>query len=190
MERIDTQSLRVRPARTPHCAWLVTLALVAALLAVPVGAGAQTFTKFAGTYRIESWRALQKRKIYQFFYLAPDGQFLLAADWPGKERSQFVGTWSVDKGVVTLRGQGHVHTNEGSWNTPFHRNYRIEMEGGGFVLSPAPVKNHYGMMGWPQYYRYYRRQPAPNLPGVPLPATEPAMAKHIAQLLSQVKQIH
>lgn len=190
----------VRPWRALHRApraglaakWLPAALLAGLLALLPVwapAAFAQMPNKYAGTYRIESWHALQARTIYQFFYLAPDGQFLLAAEWPGKEQSQFVGTWSVAKNVVTLRGQGHVHTDEGSWDTTFHRAYRVELMNGGFVLDPVPAKNHYGLMGWPEYYRFYRREPAPNLPSVKLPDTEPAMAQHIAQLLSKVTSL-
>jgi hypothetical protein len=174
----------LRPLRRAvrRAAPLLCALLGCVLLALPARADAPQ--KFAGTYRIQDWRALQARGLYHFFYLAPDGHFLLAAEWPGKERSQFAGTWDAQDGTISLDGQGHVETNEGSWSTTFHRTYQLQMEGAGFVLAPEPQKNRYGLMGWPQYYRFYRRAPAPNLPGVPLPGDEAAMARHIAELLA------
>jgi hypothetical protein len=167
---------------------LLLAALLALLLpAVAAPARADAPDKYAGTYRIESWRELQARRLYHFFYLAPDGHFLLGADWPGHERSQFVGTWSVEGDVLVLRGQGHVTTNEGAWDAAFERSYRIQLQGAGFVLAPEPQKNRYGLMGWPQYYRFFRRAPAPNLPEAKLPEDAQAMAAYIAAALAKQK---
>jgi len=162
-------------------------ALLAALLAF-AGLPAQAQdapAKFAGTYRIEGWRALEAQGLHHFFYLQADGHFLLAAQWPGHETSQFVGTWRETDGALELAGRGHVDTNEGNWRTEFRRRYRIEVAAGGIVLRPEPVKNRFGMMGWPQAYTFYRPQPAPNLPGVKLPEDPAAMAKTIAAALAK-----
>ncbi|HKI99428.1 MAG TPA: hypothetical protein VKB51_13225 [bacterium] len=197
MERLCPLSAPARPASLVLHPLRATLAralpalLLAAVLLAPLVAStparAETPDRLVGTYRIQSWDALESRGLYHFFYLAPDGHFLLAAEWPGKERSHFVGTWDVNGDVVTLTGRGHVKTNEGTWDTPFQRKYRIQLEGGGFVIAPEPQKNRYGLMGWPQYYRFYRREPAPNLPDVKLPADPAAMAKYIDDLLAQQK---
>jgi hypothetical protein len=173
-----------RAARVALPAALQLAALAALLLPAGLPARADAPDRYAGTYRIESWRELEARGLHHFFYLQPDGHFLLAAEWPGNEHSQFVGTWSVTADRLYLNGQGRVDTNQGAWRTEFHRTYRIRVEPGGFVLAPEPQKNRYGLLGWPQDYRYYRRQPAPNLPGVALPADAGAMAAHIAALLA------
>jgi hypothetical protein len=144
--------------------------------------------KYAGTYRIDGWRDLEARGLYHFFYLAPDGRFLLAAEWPGKERSLFVGTWSIEEDRLALAGAGHVETNQGAWRSAFERSYRIQVEAGGFVLAPEPVKNHYGLLGWPQAYRYFRRQPAPNLPQLKLPDDPAALERYIGEQIGKQKQ--
>lgn len=168
------------PARVLLAALLVALIAGAAL---PAAAQGQAPDKFAGTYRIEGWRALEARGMHQFFYLHPDGRFLLAASWPGNERSRFVGTWSVTEDRMYLNGSGSVETNQGDWQTGFQRTYRIRVAESGFVLQPEPRKNRYGLLGWPNAFRYHRRQPAPNLPDVELPEDAEAMGRHIAGLL-------
>ena len=174
---------RSRPAAAP---WLLGAALLA-LAAVTAAASvrAAPTDKYGGTYRIQDWRALEARNIHHFFYLQPDGRFLLAAEWPGNERSLFVGTWSVADDRLYLVGSGSVDTNQGAWRTDFQRTFRIQVEDEGFVLRPEPVKNRYGLLGWPQAFRFHRRQPTPNLPGRALPADAEAMARQIADLLAQ-----
>jgi len=150
-------------------------------------AAADVPDRYAGTYRIEGWRELEGRELYHFFYLQPDGRFLLGAEWPGKEQSLFVGTWSVADDRLYLNGAGRVQTNQGAWRTDFERTYRIRVDPAGFMLEPEPRKNRYGLLGWPQAYRFFRRQPAPNLPGTKLPTDPAALARRIAALLAGEK---
>ncbi len=175
-------------ARAAALCLALPLALLLALVTRPAPlAGADVPDRYAGTYRIEGWRELEARDLHHFFYLQPDGHFLLGAEWPGKEQSLFVGTWSVADDRLTLTGAGHVQTHQGAWRTSFERTYRIRVEPTGFVLEPEPQKNRYGLLGWPQTYTFYRRQPAPNLPGAKLPADSAALAQHIAALLAEQK---
>jgi hypothetical protein len=140
--------------------------------------------KYAGTYRIESWQSLEASGIHQFFYLHPSGVFVLAAEWPGNESSRFVGEWSVNGDRLYLEGRGDVKTYQGAWRTPFTRTYRISVLPNGFQLSPVLGKNRYGLMGWPEPYRYYRPQPAPNLPGAKIPAEADALLAWIKARLA------
>lgn len=141
--------------------------------------------RYAGTFRIESWRELEARGLFHFFYLHPSGHFLLAAEWPGHERSHFAGTWSVAGGRLHLTGRGAVVTNQGAWRTAFRREYRITVQDRGYRLAPLPEKNRYGLLGWPNAFQFFRRQPVPNLPGRPLPAQEDAIEAHIQALLAE-----
>lgn len=145
--------------------------------------------KYAGTYRISGWEALASRTLHHFFYLHPDGRFLLAGEWPGNEHSRFAGAWSVSGDRLYLNGQGEVNTNQGAWRAEFSRTFRIRVEGAEFVLNPEPAKNRYGLMGWPNAFRFYRRQPAPNLPGVALPADAAGMAQYIAKFLAAQERL-
>jgi len=187
---LQSETARAEEQAPPHprCTRVAALALGLwlAVVALPGARAAEANPpeKYAGTYRIEGWRALQERHLYHFFYLQPDGRFLLAAEWPGNERSQFVGTWSVADDRLYLNGQGRVDTNQGRWSTAFERTYRIRIDPTGFVLQPEPRKNRYGLLGWPQAFRYLRAQPAPNLPGLALPDAPDAMATYIAKRLA------
>lgn len=175
---------RSRPAvRTVLCRVLACV-LVALPLLGPVGAAqVQAPAKYAGTYRIADWRKLEARGLHHFFYLHPDGRFLLAASWPGNEHSRFAGTWSVTGDRLHLNGRGRVETNQGDWQTAFQRTYRIRVGERGFVLKPEPQKNRYGLLGWPDSFHFHRRLPAPNLPDVELPRDPAALGAHIEALL-------
>lgn len=190
-----------RPAGRPHtvrtgCSpgtsrrLLMCMLVALALLAVPAPgrpALAEAPAKYVGTYRIEDWRALEKRGLHHFFYLHADGRFLLAASWPGHERSQFVGTWSVTEDRLHLNGAGQVSTNQGDWRTEFSRTYRIRLADAVFVLEPEPKKNRYGLLGWPNAFRFHRHQPDPNLPDLELPGDAQAMGERIAAMLEPRK---
>jgi hypothetical protein len=184
------ERLRAVPGGRPlgarrRAAWRALLpVLLLGVLLAGAPARADAPDKFAGTYRIDGWRDTEGRGLYHFFYLQPDGHFLLAAEWPGNERSQFVGAWSVADDRLYLNGKGRVETNQGAWRTAFSRTYRIRVAATGFLLQPEPRKNRYGLLGWPQPYHYYRRQPAPSLPGRKLPQDAAAMAELIASLLA------
>jgi len=151
------------------------LVLGGAAPAEPVAAQAAeaaTPPKFAGTYRIEPWRELEARGLYHFFYLQPGGSFLLGAEWPGKETSRAAGTWTVSGDLLSLTGRVHVQTNQGSWRTAFRRTYRISVAPEGIRLKPILEKNRYGLLGWPNAYRFHRTAVDPNLPGGGIP-TDP-----------------
>ena len=89
----------------------------------------------------------------------------------------------VSPSVVNIEVTGHPPARRRGGGAPD----AVRGSGSGFVLAPEPQKNRYGLMGWPQYYRFFRRAPAPNLPGVALPENEAAMAQHIAGLLAGKK---
>lgn len=139
-------------------------------------------SKFSGTYRIQSWRDLEKSRVYQYFYLHPQGKFLLAAEWPGNESSRFVGRWSVSGDFLSLRGKGWVNTNQGKWNAAYQRTFKIESLPTGIRLVPQPEKNRFGLMGWPDPFVFYRNNPVSNLPGVNLPADEAGTLALITKL--------
>lgn len=138
--------------------------------------------KFAGTYRIENWQALQAQELYHFFYLHRSGKFLLAAEWPGVETSRAVGAWYVAGGRLHLGGRTRVETNQGSWQVPYQRTFVISVGDHGFRLKPVPEKNRFGLLGWPDAYVYYRDQPAPNLPSGEMPTTTEGMLQRIETL--------
>ncbi|NIR97065.1 MAG: hypothetical protein GWO03_03045, partial [Gammaproteobacteria bacterium] len=50
------------------------------------------------------------------------------------------------------------------------------------MLEPEPLKNRYGLMGWPNPFLFHRSRPAPNLPGQALPTDPEAMLRHIERL--------
>lgn len=167
---------------------MVLAGMLAVLAAAPAAAeGSATPHKYAGTYRIEGWHDLQANGLYHFFYLHPNGHFLLAGEWPKNERSHFVGTWTVSGDKLYLSGRGAVDTNQGAWRADFSRTFRIRVGQGGFVLEPEPAKNRFGLMGWPNAYHFYRSQPVPNLPGVTLPADADGLARYIAKLEQRLR---
>lgn len=153
--------------------------------AAPRPAAAAPPAALAGTYRIENWQALQERGLYHFFYLHPQGRFLLAAAWPGHETSRFAGTWRVRNGRLSLRGRGWVETNQGDWRTDFARAFRVRRDGGTVRLEPVPRKNRYGLMGWPDAFVRHSADPAPNLPRGDLPADAAALLERIRALLGE-----
>lgn len=168
---------------------LPVFALLAAGLLLVGGQGdaraqgaADVPNKYAGTYRIETWQSLQSSGMHHFFYLHPGGGFLLGAEWPGNESSTISGTWSVSGNLLYLNGKADVRTNQGNWVTVFQRTFKVHVGENGFRLVPLPEKNRFGMMGWPNAFEYFRRDPAPNLPGRKLPATEAGMAELLATL--------
>jgi hypothetical protein len=108
--------------------------------------------RFAGDYRIDTWRSLERRGILHVFQLNEDGAFLVGAEWPDHERSRFTGTWSFSGGRIVLRGEGEVWTNQGSWQTPFLRAYAVDERESGIRLIPVPEKNRYGLVGWPNAF--------------------------------------
>jgi len=156
-------------------------ALVALILAVPGVSLAQN--KYAGTYRIEGWEDLEHKQIYHFFYLHPEGVFLLAGEWPGNESSRFQGEWKVEGDQLTLTGKGRVKTNQGAWSTNFSRVFRIVVRSEGFQLVPVLEKNRFGLMGWPNPFQYYRPRPAVNLPKAEFPSEEAGLLEWINKRL-------
>ncbi len=155
------------------------LLLFLALEAAALGA---TPPKYAGTYRIESWRGMEAKQLFHFFYLHPGGGFLLGAEWPGNETSRAAGTWRTSGDLLTLGGTVRVSTNQGKWRVPFRRTYRITVFSEGIRLTPIPEKNRYGLLGWPNSYTFHRTSPAPNLPGGGIPAD----AKGIRELIERM----
>ncbi len=138
--------------------------------------------KFSGTYRIEGWRDFQEKGLYHFFYLHPGGYFYLAAEWGGRENSRFAGTWNFTGDRIYLTGRGEVETNQGNWKVPFHRSFVVQVHDMGYRIVPKPEKNRYGLMGWPNAFRFYRRNPEPNLPAGKLPADKAALLEKILAL--------
>lgn len=138
--------------------------------------------KFAGGYRIAGWRGLEAKGFFHFFYLHPNGGFLLGAEWPGRETGRAAGSWSGDGERITLVGKARVETNQGSWRVDFSRTYRVTVDENGIGLRPVPRKNRYGLLGWPNAYYFHRRRPSPNLPMGDIPADERNIAVMIAAL--------
>ena len=153
-------------------------ALLALLLVLPQQGLAQE--KFSGTYRIEGWEALEKQALRHFFYLHPEGVFLLAAEWPGNETSRIVGNWSVAGTRMSLAGKGEVKTNQGNWTVTYLRTFDILVTERGFRLKPIPEKNRFGLMGWPNQFVFYRPRPDVNLEQAEFPEDE-------SQLLAWIK---
>jgi len=184
---------RPRPCAGRAAVTLPALLLAAALLATPSARGAEAASgpeapptaaasKFAGTYRIADWQAMEARGLYHFFYLHPAGAFLLAAEWPQRETSQAVGRWRVSGDLLSLTGTVRVRTNQGGWEVAFARAFHIRLDRRGFRLEPVPEKNRYGLLGWPDAFVFHRPGPAPNLPGRDLPAGEDALLALIRKL--------
>ncbi|MCH8882439.1 MAG: hypothetical protein IIA41_02955 [SAR324 cluster bacterium] len=80
--------------------------LAALLLAVPIlslaastaAAAEEDSDRYAGTYKIDDWRSLEKKSISHMFVLERDGRFLLGAQWSDKEENYFFGTWTLADG--------------------------------------------------------------------------------------------
>ncbi len=145
-------------------------------------ATAQAGDKFAGTYKIENWAQLEKQGLYHFFYLHRSGRFLLAGHWADNESSRIAGRWRVEGERLVLRGQAHVNTNQGNWQVPFERVFRIDVGAGVYTLRPRLDKNRYGLLGWPNPFIFYRPQLVPNLPGAKLPTDEQVLLALIDRL--------
>ena len=175
-----------RAFRRPLPIALPALALLLPLLLLPPpgqAASPPLRDKFAGTYRIEGHRTLEQRGMFHFFYLHRDGRFVLAAEWPAHESTRIGGTWRVDGTWIVLLGTAHVRTNQGDWEVPFDRRYRVATQSTGFRLTPLPEKNRYGLLGWPNPFHFDRVTPMPNLPGDLLPRDE-------AGLLALSERLH
>ncbi|MBI4082295.1 MAG: hypothetical protein HY423_06755 [Candidatus Lambdaproteobacteria bacterium] len=151
---------------------MAALAALAAALAWTAPAPAQGPGKYAGTYRIEGWEAMERQGMYHFLYLHPAGGFLLAGEWRDRESSRATGSWEGSRERIELTGTVQVRTNRGSWRVPFARSLRVELDANGLRLIPIPEKNRFGMLGWPNAFRYYRALPTPNIPGADLPSGE------------------
>jgi hypothetical protein len=144
--------------------------LLAWVVAVSPVSGAEPAPhKYAGTYKIDSWRSLEARGLFHFFYLHPGGSFLLGAEWPGNEESRSAGTWIVSGDHLSLTGRARVSSNQGSWRVPFRRTFRITVAPEGIRLAPIPEKNRYGLLGWPNAYTFHHTRIDPNLPGGGIP---------------------
>ena len=154
-------------------AFVIVAAQGGAILAGPAP------SKYVGSYRIENRQALETRGMFHFFYLHPEGGFLLAAEWPGRESSSAAGSWRVEQGRLMLAGWAEVRTGGDFWRVPFRRAFRIGVTGSGIRLTPIPGKNRYGLLGWPDAYLYFREAASPNLPGRNFPADPAALAAKI-----------
>lgn len=185
-----------------RCAVLCLPALLAGLAALPIrieaqsgaavrasaaerGSGATTTSGAAlpaGTYAIEGAADLEARGLYHFLYLHPSGRFLMAGEWAHNESSRAAGLWTVHDGEVTLTGSAHVDTNQGRWDVPFRRVFRIVGTGEQARLEPVPEKNRFGMLGWPNAYTFKSPQPEPSVPGGTIPQTEAGLLALIADL--------
>ena len=172
---------------------LATLSLTLATLAagglllppldhVAAATPGELLSKYAGTYQIDTWPELEARGLYHFFYLHESGRFLLAGDWAGNESSRIAGRWQVDGEWLTLRGEAHVQTNQGRWDVPFERAFRIGIGNAGFELRPRLDKNRYGLLGWPNTFRFYRPALVSNLPKGGVPEDEAALLALIDKL--------
>jgi hypothetical protein len=75
-----------------------------------------------------------------------------------------------------------VETNQGRWDVPFERAFRIGIRNAGFELRPRLDKNRYGMLGWPNTFTFYRPALVPNLPKGGVPGDEPALLALIDKL--------
>ena len=151
----------------------------------PVLFGQTPTAKYIGTYRIADWRDFEAKQLFHFFYLHPNGEFLLGAEWPGRETSRAVGTWRVAGNFLTLAGKAFIETNQGNWNIPFSRTYKIIVNPRGIGLKPIPEKNRFGLLGWPDTYFYYRERPTPNLPGGGIQADPEKIRETIRLLLAR-----
>src|SRR5262249_43969384 len=94
-------------------------ACIVAALATPAASATGDAAALAGTYRIDSWKDLESRGLFHFFYLDPSGRFYLAGEWKGSETSRFGGVWSVAGDRLQLSGTADVNTNQGHWTIPY-----------------------------------------------------------------------
>ncbi len=170
-----------RPVTCRTARWIALAALV--WLLGPAAAASAAPEGVAGTYRINSWRDLEARGLYHFFYLDPGGRFYLAGEWPGSETSRFGGTWSVQGDRLHLVGVADVKTSQGHWTIPFQRTFRVEGAPGAPRLTPLPEKNRFGLLGWPNAFVYLQAAPAVNLPGNALPA-DPLQLVRLSEALA------
>ena len=175
-----------RPNPLRHLCTAILLAAVLAVMPNPALAQSEIApAKFAGTYRIQDWEAMEGRQLYHFFYLHHSGEFLLAAQWPEREDSRAVGTWRVDGEHLSLAGTVEVKTNKGDWKEPFNRTYKIKVDSKGIRLEPVLRKNRFGLLGWPNPFVHYRTAPAPNLPNSDIPEGE----KNLLVMIRELRKI-
>jgi hypothetical protein len=167
-----------RPASLSGSVALAVLSLIVAR-ALPAAPGAPP----AGSYLIEDAAALQRRGLYHFLYVHPSGAFLLAGEWPGYESSRAAGHWTLAAGELVLTGTARVNTNEGRWEVPFRRVFRVESAGGTTRLVPQPEKNRFGMLGWPNAYVFASARPAPPFPDTSVPADEDGLVALMRSLM-------
>jgi len=125
---------------------------VAAQETGPAAPQSAAASRFAGQYKIDVWKKLERQEIRHWFWLKPDGAFEAGADWPYHENTKFHGSWSLSGGRIVLLGKGEVWTNQGMWRTSFARSYVITEPDGVLTLTPVPEKNRYGLMGWPNAF--------------------------------------
>ena len=131
--------------------FLVAVSLLS-LAASTAAATEEGAGRYAGTYKIDNWRSLEKDGISHMFVLERDGRFLLGAQWADKEENYFFGTWTLADEKISLNGIGNVRTNTGGWTTRFARTYKIGDKDGQVELTPIPEKNRYGLLGWPNAF--------------------------------------
>jgi hypothetical protein len=139
----------------------------------------------AGSYFIEDAAALQRRGLYHFLYVHRGGAFLLAGEWAGNESSRAAGHWTATAGELVLTGSAKVETNQGRWEVPYRRVFRIESAGGATRLVPLPEKNRFGMLGWPDAYVFASAQPTPPFPDGSVPADEARLVALMNSLMSK-----
>jgi hypothetical protein len=167
-------------------AWRIrtALALVVAvwLTWMPASQGQSLFSP--GTYRIEGSADLEARGLHHFMYLHPSGRFLMAGEWAANESSRAAGRWTVSDAGLVLSGTARVSTNQGRWEVPFRRVFRLEGSGDALRLTPAPEKNRFGLLGWPNAYRFFSAKPASTLPADKLPGDEARLLALMDELMA------
>ena len=174
---------RIRAFAAQACAGLLLLVGTAAATVPSIAAPA---SELEGTYAIEGAQDLQARGLYHFLYVHPGGKFLMAAEWAGNESSRAAGTWSVQADELTLMGNAHVSTNQGAWDIPYRRTFRIERRDGQTWLTPVPEKNRFGMLGWPNAYVFVAAKPVPPFPNHAVPEDESSLLA-LMERMSQPK---
>ena len=162
---------------------LLGLVLALAWLALPRPGHAAPDAPPAGSYLIEDAAALQRSGLYHFLYLHRSGEFLMAGEWAGNESSRAAGQWSVTAGELVLTGSARVETNQGRWDVPYRRVFRVESSGGTVRLVPLPEKNRFGLLGWPNAYVFASAQPTPPFPNGAVPADENRLVALLHSLL-------
>lgn len=131
--------------------------------------------------------------MYTFLVLHPSGRFLMAAEWADRELSRAAGRWSTRGDQLALDGAAHVETNQGQWEVPFHRAFRVHRAGergsaSRVRLVPIPEINHYGMLGWPNAYLFQSPQSASGLPHWPVPSDTDGLIALIDRLIAEARQ--